>query len=52
MSMSNLKYRKSIIFAFALTIMLWASAFPMIKVALHAFKVIDWSTYTIYLCPR
>ena len=49
MSMSNLKYRKSIIFAFALTIMLWASAFPMIKVALHAFKAIDLATLRLLI---
>ncbi len=36
--MNNYKYSKSIYFAFGITIFLWASAFPVIKIALTDFK--------------
>lgn len=36
--MNNHKYSKSIYFAFGITIFLWASAFPVIKIALNDFK--------------
>ncbi|PTJ79515.1 DMT family transporter [Staphylococcus kloosii] len=36
--MHNIKISKSILFAFGVTIFLWASAFPVIKLALQDFK--------------
>lgn len=36
--MHNIKISKSILFAFGVTIFLWASAFPIIKLALQDFK--------------
>ncbi|MBF7025291.1 DMT family transporter [Staphylococcus kloosii] len=36
--MHNIKISKSILFAFGITIFLWASAFPVIKLALQDFK--------------
>lgn len=36
--MHNIKISKSILFAFSVTIFLWASAFPIIKLALQDFK--------------
>ncbi len=38
MWMNNIKDKGKVYFAFILTIFLWASAFPMIKVALNDFK--------------
>ncbi|MCD8879384.1 DMT family transporter [Staphylococcus kloosii] len=37
--MHNIKISNSILFAFGVTIFLWASAFPVIKLALQDFKV-------------
>ncbi|MCE5001323.1 DMT family transporter [Staphylococcus pseudoxylosus] len=47
--MNNKKTRIKVFFAFMITIFLWASAFPMIKVALYDFKAENLSALRLML---
>ncbi|WP_412518968.1 DMT family transporter [Staphylococcus simulans] len=44
-----MKYNKSIYFSFGITILLWASAFPAIKLALQDFKAEDLSALRLFI---
>ncbi|WP_436855428.1 DMT family transporter [Staphylococcus caeli] len=47
--MSKLNKYRYIYFAFAITILLWASAFPMIKIALNDFKAENLSALRLFV---